>query len=119
MASIAIVVYGNSVSALIVLTLAHFIKTYLMFKLCASTQIPHLGACMVETELSHRQVRHYVLRMYHPEVLSRGVKSHDVVCERLVSRARGPESIEIHLIQRRVQLLFFNVHCSESCEGCT
>jgi hypothetical protein len=87
MASIAIVCGWHRVSTVSVLTSTNLVDTNLMIKLSASIQIPHFIPSMIESELSHGEVRHYILRMHHSVVFATRVKLHYVVRKSLVTRA--------------------------------
>ena len=69
-----------------------------MIELSAGIRVPDLIPRMIESKLSHWQVRHDVLRMNHSVVLATRVERHDVVGEGLVARAGGPESVEVDLV---------------------
>jgi len=87
MASIAVVCGWHCVSTVSVLTSTDLVDANLMIKLSACIQIPHFISSMIETELSHGQVRYYILRMHHSVVFATWVKLHYVVRKSLVTRA--------------------------------
>jgi len=117
MASIAVVCGWHCVSTVSVLTSTDLVDANLMIKLSACIQIPHFISSMIETELSHGQVRYYILRMHHSVVFATWVKLHYVVRKSLVTRAWWTERIEVNLVCR-IQL-FFDVHSCKRCQGRT